>query len=135
MRSRTRLAIAAATAAALATAVAAPAHAAPVNSPQISGPLFGYCSGVGEVEIVSPPASDQAQFTPGFIVGTHAVAVPYAFDFVLTANGNVIDEQFTSKQAVPKNAQVCSLEFGSFTDGDTTYTYSGRVLVAIHGKP
>lgn len=113
---------------------ALPAQAAPINSPRVTGTLSGYCTGYGPVSIVSPPAN--GQFTPGFIVGTHAVAVPYSFDFVLSANGQVIDEQLVSKKAVPKDAQLCTITLGSFTDDQgVTYTYTGDVVVEIHGQP
>jgi hypothetical protein len=135
VKTRTLIATATVGAAALTAFIAMPAQAAPVNSPRISGTLFANCSGVGVVEVVSPPANDHANFTPGFVVGTHTVAVPYVFDFVISTGGTVVQHEHAAKAAIPKNAVRCTVDLGTFTVGGITYTGTGYVIVAVHGKP
>src|SRR4028118_1017238 len=85
-----------------ATALAAPATAAPVNSPERGEPFAVACPS-GDVAVV--PAPGNGNWTPGFIVGTHQVFVPYRFTFSQTG-----EEPFTvSKRAqLPRGAITCS---------------------------
>jgi hypothetical protein len=97
---------------------AAPASAAPLHS----GDRFvAACPApYGTVPAVGTPGNGQGRFTPGFVVGTHQVGVPYA---VTTPNGS-----FAKAAPLPADAVVCTL---LTTDG----VPFGTVTVVVHGKP
>jgi hypothetical protein len=127
-----RLATAIVTTAAVA-AVGAPAFAAPVNAPNtesfpVNCPALG-----GSVVILVPPGN--GNFSPGFIVGTHQVVVPYKFVFTLSSGGTVLHTETIAKKApLPAGAFVCTFSGSETQDGVTT-TFSGVVTAVLRGKP
>jgi hypothetical protein len=111
--------------------LAAPAVAAPVNSPKAEQPFTVSCPG-GDVAIV--PAPGNGDFTPGFIVGTHKLLIPYRFEFTLTAGGQTFTETESKKAPIPANAITCTAT-GTFTEDGTTFTFTVSVVGVVRGKP
>lgn len=112
----------------LLAAGAAPASAAPVDnrSPHAGDVLTLDCSDGQQLVIVAPP--NDSDFTPGFVVGTHRVVVPYAFTFTTTFDGVTETGTMVKRAPVPAGALTCT--FGdTFTDPDTGKTGSFRVIV------
>jgi hypothetical protein len=112
--------------------VAAPAMAAPVNSPQAET-IQASCPG-GNVAIV--PAPGNGDWTPGFIVGTHRVVIPYRFVFtVRDASGAVVESDTQAKSApIPRGAITCTFA-ETFTEDGQTFTFTGTVTGVVRGKP
>ena len=111
---------------------ATPALAAPVNSPKTEE--FPVTCPSGPVVVVAPPGN--GDFTPGFLVGTHQVFIPYRFVFLATdASGNVLEQGTDEKRApIPSGAITCTFG-GTFTEGDITITFTGSATGVIRGKP
>jgi hypothetical protein len=117
-----RIGIAAAAAAGLAAVSllgGAPASAAPLHS----GTVFGAdCPGFGTVQVVGTPGNGHGRFTPGFVVGTHQLGVPYVLEFP----GQPVEAK---KAPLPADAVRCAIL------GPDGTTVVGYVTVAVHGKP
>lgn len=118
----TRVGLAGAATVALATAgllAAAPASAAPLHS---SNTFQAMCpSPYGTAQIVGTPGNGHGRFTPGFVVGTHQLGVPYV---VAPLGGPTL-----SKHApLPAGAVTCTLVAPNGA-------VIGSVTVAVHGKP
>ena len=134
MRIRTVLA-GLAVAAAGATLAASPAQAAPFHSPQAGDAFTVTCAGYGDVTVLIAPSNERVLFSPAFVVGTHTVAVPYAFTFEDTFNGEVVgSETLTKGSAVAKDPVICT-QTASFTDETGTYGRTLTVALAVHGQP
>jgi hypothetical protein len=95
----------------------APASAAPLQSPNTFG---ADCPGFGVIQVVGTPSN--GHFTPGFVVGTHALGVPYVLEFA----GQPVEAK---PAPVPADAVRCAI---LAPDGTTVVGY---VTVAVHGKP
>jgi hypothetical protein len=98
---------------------AAPASAAPLHSGNTFGAMCP--SPYGTIQVVGTPGNGQGRFTPGFVVGTHLLGVPYS---VTTLGGPTLSKA----GPVPKGAITCAL-LGP--DGSVV----GSVTVAVRGKP
>lgn len=112
------------------------AIAAPVaNHSPHSGGVFVVMCPFGDVSIVSPP--NEADFTPGFDVDSHRLAIPYRFTFTATdASGTVVfDEALAKKAPLPPDAVTCT--FGNqFTDeSGQVLTFQATVVLVVRGKP
>jgi hypothetical protein len=110
--------------------LAAPAVAAPVNSPR-SEQFTLSCPG-GDVAIV--PAPGNGIFTPGFIVGTHKLLIPYRFTLTATGGGQIFTKVNAKKAPVPANASTCT-STSTFTEDGVTYTSTFAVTGVVRGKP
>lgn len=119
----------------LLAAGAVPALAAPINShaPR-AGDVFPLdCGSLGLVDVVAPP--NDANFTPGFIVGTHQLVLPYSFVFTVTSGGQTFTDTMAKKARVPANAVTCTFE-GGFNDPDgTSGSFSVVVVGVLRGAP
>jgi hypothetical protein len=132
MNTSRRLVAVLAGSASAAALVAAPAMAAPVKSPQAETIQVSCPS--GPVAVV--PAPGNGNWTPGFIVGTHQLLIPYRFVFTVTdASGTVIESETDAKSApIPASAITCT--FGeTFTEDGQTFTFTGTVTGVVRGKP
>lgn len=108
------------------------ATAAPVKSPQAQEPILVQCPG-GELQIV--PAPGRGTFTPGFIVGTHRLIIPYQFQFTVTVNGQVVESETETKgnARIPSGAITCTFR-DTFRSGPDIVTFTGTVVGVIRGK-
>ena len=114
-----------------AAVMAAPAAAAPVKSPRSDEPFEFRCPG-GIVAVV--PAPGKGHWTPGFIVGTHRVAVPYRFTFAMRAGDEIVTETVSKKARIPAGAITCIATQTFVVDG-VTFANTFGVTVALRGKP
>ncbi len=114
-----------------AAVMAAPAAAAPVKSPQSDEPFEFRCPGE-TVAVV--PAPGKGHWTPGFIVGTHRVAVPYRFTFSLRAGDEIVTETVSKKGKIPAGAITCIATQTFIVDG-VTFANTFGVTVVVRGKP
>ena len=128
--SRFRRVSAALLAAAAVAVLARPASAAPVNSPRAEEILVT-CPR-GDIGVVSAPGN--GDFTPGFIVGTHQVLVPYRFVFTVTGGDRTFTVTEAKKAPLPTNTITCTFTGKSVVDG-TSYTFTGTVTAVLRGKP
>ena len=99
--------VAAAAGAALVAMLTPTAQAAPKNTDLF---LDLACGGdVGTIQITTPPSPDNEHaknyWTPGFIVGTHQVFIPYDVDVTFTFG----DESFHFAQTKPAKVQGTSV--------------------------
>ncbi len=108
--------------------VAAPAQAAPKGPDTIT--LI--CGGdVGTIQITTN--SGHGAFTPGFIVGTHQVFIPYRLHIVGRFDGQVVFRANESKHA-PINATATSCRVrAAFHQNGHTFTLRGTVTGVIRG--
>ena len=127
-----RIGAVAATAALTASLGTVNAFAAPVNAPKAE-PLTVKCdNGLGTFTIV--PAPGNGEWTPGFLVGTRKVLVPYRFTFTFSDGTTTETESTLKKAPLPANSVTCS--FGdSFTEDGVTYTFTGTATGPLRGKP
>lgn len=98
---------------------AAPASAAPLHS---GNTFTAVCPApYGTVHVVGTPGNGEGRFTPGFVVGTHQLGVPY----VVATFG-----QPTVAKAgpLPASAITCTL----LAPNGTAF---GTVTVVVRGKP
>lgn len=118
---------AAGTAAALFAAPAA--VAAPINSPKTE--TFTVTCPGGDVAIVTPPGN--GTFTPGFIVGTHQLLIPYRFTFTVTIGGQTFTETEAKKAPLPADNITCTFS-ETFTENGQTGTFTGTVMAVVGGR-
>jgi hypothetical protein len=98
---------------------ATPTQGAPLGSSNTFGAICP--SPYGTVQIVGTPGNGQCRFTPGFVLGTHQLGVPYA----VAING---EPAVQKAGPVPAGAVTCTLVA---PDG----TAFGTVTVVVRGKP
>lgn len=132
MRKVRQLGVAAAAGAALVAMLTPTAQAAPKNTDLF---IDLACGGdVGTIQITTPPSPDNEHaknyWTPGFIVGTHQVFIPYDIDVTFTFG----EESFHFAQTKPAKVQgtsvtcTVSLTPGTAPEGLTvTGTVSGVI--------
>ncbi len=111
----------------------APAGAAGPPVDKFDG-MYLTCDGLGEIFIVTLPGNGKS--TPGFVLGTNTVLVPYRFHFEnsFTPVGGETETQIEDfEKRAPKNQTLdrCS-GVGSFSDETGTYTFSVTAWVAVH---
>jgi len=98
----------------------APASAAPLHSPNT---FAAVCDApYGAIQVVGTPGNGRGRFTPGFVVGTHLLGVPYSVEFF----GQPPE---VKSGPAPKDPVVCTI---LAPDGVTPV---GTVVVAVHGNP
>ena len=81
-RRRLPILLGATTAVAAALMVGSPAAVAAPTVP--SGTLTLTCPGLGTFDVVTPPTSENADFTPAFVAATHQVFIPYQLSGTIT---------------------------------------------------
>jgi hypothetical protein len=103
--------------------VARPAGADPTNAKK--GEVLSLaCEDLGTIEIAT---NGNGEWTPGHIIGSNQVLVPYAFHFEFTPPGGPTESEDISKKT-PKNATLDICTFGGESpDG----TFSGIAYVAV----
>jgi hypothetical protein len=115
--------------AAAAALVAPPAFAAPVHWPNFQQVSLT-CPG-RTAAVITPGNGD---FTPGFVLGTGQLLIPYRFVYTITGGGETFTVTRAKKAPAPSDAVACT--FGeSITQGGTAYTVDAIVTAEIRGKP
>jgi hypothetical protein len=113
--------------------VGSPAAVAAPTVP--GGTLTVTCPGLGTFDVVTPPTSENADFTPAFVAATHQVFIPYQISGTITVTG---EEPFTFNDVkmapVPADAITCTFE-GTFGEGDFMVTITGTAVVVLRGAP
>lgn len=113
-------------AAALATS---PATAAPVHWPRFQQVTLT-CPG-RTAAVVTP---GNGHFTPGFVIGTGQLLIPYRFVYTITGGGGSFTVTRAKQAPPPSDAVNCTFE-QSFTQDGTSYTVTAIVTAEIRGKP
>jgi hypothetical protein len=131
-RRRLPVLLGASTAAAAALMVGSPAAVAAPTIP--GGTLTVTCPDLGTFEVVTPPTSDNADFTPAFVAATHQVFIPYQLSGTITAGGETSTFNDVKKAPLPADAITCTFE-GTFGEGDFTVTITGTAVVVQRGAP
>ena len=112
-------------------AAAVPAWAAPFNAPGTE-PLTLTCPGDVPTMIVSPPGN--GSYTPGFLVDTHQLLIPYSFSFTITSGDESESFAQAKKAPVPSDAFTCTINESGVEDG-VPFSFTGSVVVTLRGKP
>jgi hypothetical protein len=108
---------------------------AAVAAPSIpGGTLSVTCPGLGTFDVVTPPTSENADFTPAFNAATHQVFVPYQLSGTITSGGESFTFQDVKNAPVPAEAITCTFE-GTFGEGDFIVTITGTAVVVQRGAP
>jgi hypothetical protein len=108
---------------------------AAVAAPTIpGGTLSVTCPGLGTFDVVTPPTSDNASFSPAFSTATHQVFVPYDISGTITSGGDSFTFHDVKAAPVPATAMTCSFA-GTFGEGDFTVTITGTAVVVQRGAP
>jgi hypothetical protein len=133
-RGRLPILLGAVTAAVAATLmVGSPAAVAAPTIP--GGTLTVTCPDLGTFDVVTPPTSENADFTPAFAAATHRLFIPYAVSGTVTVTGEEPSTFEDIKKApVPADAMTCTFE-GTFGEGDFTVTITGTAVVVVRGAP
>lgn len=116
-----------------ATLVAPTASAAPSSSPQ-TVPIESSCPALGEGTFTIAPPPGNGDWTPGFIVGTDQVLVPYVFTFTFSDGTTTETETTAKKGPLPAGSVTCT--FGeTFVEDGVTYTFVGTATGPLRGRP
>jgi hypothetical protein len=108
---------------------------AAVAAPTIpGGTLSVTCPGLGTFDVVTPPTSENADFTPAFTIATHQVFVPYRLSGTITSGGGSFTFLDVKNAPVPADAITCTFE-GTFGEGDFMVTITGTAVVVQRGAP
>lgn len=113
-----------------ATLAAAPAALA---APSTGGTYTLGCTNGATYTVTTIAGSNADQsrddFTPGFIVGTHQVIVPYQFTFTATNTATGETQSFTSAKhaPIPAGAVDCTFDAGS----GNGFVFTGHVIGVI----
>ncbi len=106
--------------------LAGTASAAPVNSPN-AFTIPATCDGQ-DVEFV---VMGEGDFTPGHVVGSTSVFIPYSFEiaFTFTPEGGepVTETESATKRARARNAVTCTIDFTGEVPGEGTFSAVGTV--------
>ena len=123
-----------ATTAAVAAAlmVGSPAAVAAPTVP--GGTLTLTCPGLVTFDVVTPPTSENADFTPAFVAATHQLFVPYQLSGTITAGGETFTFNDVKKAPLPADAITCTFN-GTFGEGDFMVTITGTAVVVQRGAP
>jgi hypothetical protein len=126
-----RFAVPAASAMVVAAAalVAAPAFAAPVHWPKFQQVTLT-CPG-RTAAVVTP---GNGHFTPGFVVGTGQLLIPYRFVYTITGGGGTFTVTREKQAPLPSDAVACTFDQNITQDG-TAYTVAAVVTAEIRGRP
>jgi len=108
----------------------APAHADPINAPNVVGPFDITCDGA-TYTVVSVPA--QGQWPPALVTTSNQVLIPFSFHFTLTnvATGEVVSEEEFSKAAATRAATTTCTFGETFTEDGQTFEFVGVVEVLL----
>jgi hypothetical protein len=112
----------------------APAGAAGPPVERFDG-IYVTCAELGDQFIVSIPGD--GPITPGPVLGTNLVLVPYELHYVFTftpVGGTAVTESSDIVKIAPRNATLdtCTAN-GSFSDETGTYSLHLEVKVAVRG--
>lgn len=95
--------------------------------------MYLTCDGLGEVFIVTLPGN--GDFTPGFVLDSNTVLVPYEFHFEFTFTPTGGDPQTETEHLVKRAPKRATLDRcvgrGEFSDDAGTYVFDIEALVAV----
>ncbi len=108
-------------------ALAGTASAAPTNSPN-AFTIPATCDGQ-DVEFV---VMGEGDFTPGHVVGSTSVFIPYSFDITFTFTPEeggepFVESETASKPAPARNAVTCTIDFSMVVPDEGTFSAVGTV--------
>jgi hypothetical protein len=106
-----------------------PAHADPINAPNVE-PFPITCDGT-TYTVVVPGATGRGAWTPALVTTSNVVLVPFSFEFTVTnlTTGDIVFQEAVSKEAAEATATTtCSFQ-ETFTEGGETFQLVGVVEV------
>jgi hypothetical protein len=109
----------------------APAHADPINAPNVE-PFQITCAGA-TFTVVVPGATGQGQWTPALVTTSNQVLIPLSFHITVTnvATGEVVFEEEVSKAAASHVATTTCTFGETFTEDGQTFVFEGTVEVLL----
>src|SRR5215218_9479570 len=106
----------------------APAHADPINAPNVE-PFQITCAGA-TFTVVTP---GRGNWTPALVTTSNQVLIPLSFDITVTnvATGEVVFEEEVSKAAASHVATTTCTFGETFTEDGQTFVFEGTVEVLL----
>jgi hypothetical protein len=105
----------------------APAHADPINAPNVE-PFEITCDGATYTVVVVP---GRGMWTPALVTTSNQVLIPFSFDITVTnvATGEVVFEEAVSKPPAEQVATTTCTFTETFTEAGQTFQVVGVVEV------
>ena len=105
----------------------APAHADPINAPNVE-PLDLTCDGTTYTVAVAPGVG---LWTPALVTTSNQVLIPVSYEFTLTnlATGDIVFQDAVSREPAERVATTTCTFGETFTEGGVTFEFSGVVEV------
>jgi hypothetical protein len=105
----------------------APAHADPINAPNVE-PFPITCDGATYTVVVVP---GRGMWTPALVTTSNQVLIPFSFDITVTnvATGEVVFQEQVSKQPAARTATTTCSFTQTFTEAGQTFRVVGTVEV------
>jgi hypothetical protein len=107
-----------------------PAHADPINPPNVE-PFDITCDGTTYTVVVPAATTWRALWTPALVTTSNQVLIPFSFEFTETnvATGEVVFEEAVSKEPADRTATTTCSFTQTFTEDGGTFQLVGVVEV------